>query len=188
MVYYYAILLFCLLVFIVRVLLHCIYIFYLNKACESLTDIDNGVMLLTAGVEGNWSYNSSVTFTCDIGYYVTIDQPMICSSDGSWNGTKPACVRVTCSPLLCQTMGRMCLYTQLTTLQKQFNSAVCLGLTVWVRNWRIVILLVNGRTFLPYVKSRTAVDVLTQSMERCGMRTERHSVKLLITIVVRGLY
>ena len=55
-------------------------------------------MLLTAGVEGDWSYNSSVTFTCDNGYYVTIDMPMICSSDGFWNGTKPACTRVTCSP------------------------------------------------------------------------------------------
>ena len=66
------------------------------KGCENLTNIDNGGMQMTTGIAGNWSYNSYVTYTCDVGYNLTSDLPMICSIDGSWNGTEPSCMPVDC--------------------------------------------------------------------------------------------
>jgi len=70
---------------------------HLIKGCESLTNIANAVMQITAGVAGNWSYTSSVTYICDTGYYLSPDLTLMCSSDGSWNSTLPACELVTCS-------------------------------------------------------------------------------------------
>ena len=55
-------------------------------------------MLVTAGVEGYWSYESSVTYNCSTGYNLTFDLPLICLSNGSWNGTPPECELVTCLP------------------------------------------------------------------------------------------
>jgi len=55
-------------------------------------------MQMTIGVAGNWSYNSYVTYTCDVGYSLTSNLPMICSIDGSWNSTLPTCEMVTCLP------------------------------------------------------------------------------------------
>jgi len=55
-------------------------------------------MQITAGVAGNWSYNASVAYTCEVGYNLTTNQPMICSSDGSWHGMQPVCELVTCQP------------------------------------------------------------------------------------------
>jgi len=80
---------------------YCIY----NKGCDNLPNIDNAVMHITTGVAGEWSYNSSVTYTCDIRYYLTSSLPVMCLIDGSWNGTPPTCDPVTCSPPLTPTNG-----------------------------------------------------------------------------------
>jgi len=53
-------------------------------------------MQLTTGVAGNWSYNSSVSYTCDVGYTLTSSLPLICSNDGTWTGTEPSCSLVDC--------------------------------------------------------------------------------------------
>jgi len=71
-------------------------LFYLG--CEILTNIDNGTMLVTAGVEGNWSFGSFVKYNCNTGYNLTFDLPMMCLGNGSWNGSQPVCKLVTCSP------------------------------------------------------------------------------------------
>ena len=55
-------------------------------------------MQITAGVAGNWSYNASVAYTCEVGYNLTTNQPMICLSNGSWHGMQPVCELVTCQP------------------------------------------------------------------------------------------
>ena len=62
-------------------------------------------MQLTAGVAGIWSYGTSVTYTCNNGYYLTTDLPLVCSSDGSWHGTQPVCERVTCVPPIAPNNG-----------------------------------------------------------------------------------
>jgi len=72
--------------------------FYLNKECANLTDIDNAVMQVTAGVAGIWSFETAVTFTCEAGYYLSPNLPIICSSNGSWNDPQRVCERVTCIP------------------------------------------------------------------------------------------
>jgi len=71
-------------------------LFYLG--CKVLTNIDNGTMIVTTGVEGNWSFGSFVKYNCSTGYNLTFDLPLMCLSNGSWNGSSPECKLVTCSP------------------------------------------------------------------------------------------
>jgi len=62
-------------------------------------------MHVSAGVAGKWSYETSVAYICSIGYNLTFDLPMLCLSDGSWNGTQPVCEQITCVPPIAANNG-----------------------------------------------------------------------------------
>ncbi|XP_035684197.1 P-selectin-like [Branchiostoma floridae] len=50
------------------------------------------------GVSGGNSYGDVATFTCDTGYNLVGDNPLLCQADGTWSGTAPTCEIVQCSP------------------------------------------------------------------------------------------
>ena len=41
----------------------------------------------------NTTYNSVVTYTCDVGYTLQGSNSRTCQSNGSWNGSVPECTR-----------------------------------------------------------------------------------------------
>ena len=75
-------------------------------------------MHITTGVAGEWSYNSSVTYTCDIGYNLTSSLPMMCLIDGSWNGMQPSCRPIECMNISVPDHASV-QYTNGTTFQGQ---------------------------------------------------------------------
>jgi len=47
---------------------------------------------VSGGKNGNtFTYNSTVTFTCDPGYNLTGDSSIICQANGSWSASVPTC-------------------------------------------------------------------------------------------------
>jgi len=76
------------------------YIFYvhINIECENQTAINNGTMQVIGGVDGIWTYNSTVYYVCETGFNLTFNVPMRCLSNGTWEGRQPACDIVTCLP------------------------------------------------------------------------------------------
>eukprot|EP00794_Sanderia_malayensis_P018983 gene18983-20890_t len=60
--------------------------------CGPSSDIDNGWMV----VEGNYKYNSNVTYSCFGGYRLNGTKVRRCQVDGTWTGTLPNCINVGC--------------------------------------------------------------------------------------------
>jgi len=45
------------------------------------------------------TYNSDATYACEIGYLMSGFNPRTCQADGTWSGTAPACIIVSCPTL-----------------------------------------------------------------------------------------
>ena len=57
---------------------------------------DPGIPVNGHSMGNNFTYGSTVTFTCDIGYELQGNKTALCQADGQWNATIPTCVIVTC--------------------------------------------------------------------------------------------
>jgi len=69
----------------------------LSSDCSVLPNISSGLMTVTEGISGYWTFGSVVAHTCAIGHYLTSNLTIMCLSNGSWNGSQPACQVVNCS-------------------------------------------------------------------------------------------
>jgi len=73
--------------------LFCVYSDKLVFICPLLSDLINGVMTCSLGVDGVPSYEDTCSFTCNTGYELTGSDTRTCQSDGSWTGSDNMCRR-----------------------------------------------------------------------------------------------
>ena len=61
----------------------------INKAveCDSLTDPDNGQVNTSFGT----TFGSMAIYTCNMGYMLSHQQMVMCSSNGTWSPASPSC-------------------------------------------------------------------------------------------------
>ena len=61
----------------------------INKAveCGSLTDPDNGQVNTPSGT----TFGSTAVYTCNMGYVLSHQQTVMCSSNGMWSPASPSC-------------------------------------------------------------------------------------------------
>ena len=75
---------------------------------------DPGIPVNGHTTGNNFTYGSTVTFTCDIGYELQGNKTALCQADGQWNATTPTCVIVTCgdpgAPVHGHSMGNVFSY------------------------------------------------------------------------------
>ena len=57
---------------------------------------DPGIPVNGYTMGNDFTYGSTVTFSCDIGYELQGNKTALCQADGQWNATIPTCVIVTC--------------------------------------------------------------------------------------------
>ena len=65
--------------------------------CPPVNCGDSGTPANGTKTGTNFTYNSIITYSCNVGYNVMGADSLTCLSDGSWNGSVPSCVIVSCS-------------------------------------------------------------------------------------------
>ena len=56
-----------------------------EKSCTAPDPVKNAV------ISGEYTYGSTVVYTCVRGYYLSAGRHQIICNNGTWQGTKPAC-------------------------------------------------------------------------------------------------
>jgi len=72
-----------------------VYQLYYNPVvtCPPLSNIANGMMNCSLGVDGVPSFQDTCTFTCNQGFRLLGDVTRMCRSDESWSGTSASCMQ-----------------------------------------------------------------------------------------------
>ena len=73
--------------------------------CDSLQAPDMGNVTLTNGGR----YPSVANYSCDTGYALTGTETQSCATNGSWDGSAPACAPIVCDSLQAPDMGNVTL-------------------------------------------------------------------------------
>ena len=66
----------------------------LDKTCPEPTVIPNAQQTYDTSVQGSFTYRSSVTYTCDVGYIFndrTRSKSLVCGQDNRWTGDIDMC-------------------------------------------------------------------------------------------------
>jgi len=81
----------------------------LFPVCDSLSDFNNGSVIVTPGISGNWSYDAIAEFSCITGYVLSHNGSLRCVQNGfgtaNWNDTVPTCEIQDCNDLHQPTNG-----------------------------------------------------------------------------------
>uniref|UniRef100_A0A8C6V9W1 p-selectin n=1 Tax=Naja naja TaxID=35670 RepID=A0A8C6V9W1_NAJNA len=68
------------------------------KQCQPIHPLERGMMDCVNPI-GDYSYNSTCSFACEVGFELSVSQPLICSASGQWTSPVPTCQAIPCQPL-----------------------------------------------------------------------------------------
>uniref|UniRef100_A0A8C6VAF4 p-selectin n=1 Tax=Naja naja TaxID=35670 RepID=A0A8C6VAF4_NAJNA len=68
------------------------------KQCQPIHPLERGMMDCVNPI-GDYSYNSTCSFACEVGFELSVSQPLICSASGQWTSPVPTCQAIQCQSL-----------------------------------------------------------------------------------------
>ncbi|XP_058030532.1 P-selectin isoform X3 [Ahaetulla prasina] len=68
------------------------------KQCQTIQPPARGIMDCVNPI-GDYSYNSTCSFACEVGFELSDSQPLICSASGQWTSPVPTCQAIQCQSL-----------------------------------------------------------------------------------------